>query len=129
LFQSNKRVWMLRDDLFGDDVIGLRFQPSLSLLDALQTSFRAASALRLASVYGVVRNGWLDVVPVSLDERLPCLSRWMLLRDSVYRHLRRQPRSVVHKLAQVRQSLRKLHFRKALRHTTGGCSFQDMGNL
>jgi hypothetical protein len=38
---------MLRDDLFSDSVIGLRFEPSLSLLDTLQTSFRAASAFFL----------------------------------------------------------------------------------
>ena len=38
---------MLLDDLFGDGVIGLQFQPSLSLLDALQAAFRATSAFFL----------------------------------------------------------------------------------
>ena len=47
VFQSKKRVWVLRDDLFGDAVIGLPFQPSLSLLDALQAEFRATSAFFL----------------------------------------------------------------------------------
>src|SRR5260370_30737100 len=40
-------MWVLLDDLFGYDVIGLQFQPSLSLLDPLQTTFRAASAFFL----------------------------------------------------------------------------------
>src|SRR6266487_2087063 len=40
-------MWMLFDDLFGDLVVGLHFQPSLSLLDASQPTFRAASAFLL----------------------------------------------------------------------------------
>ena len=35
VLSSDKRVWVLRDDRFGDTVVCLSFQPSLSLLDAL----------------------------------------------------------------------------------------------
>ena len=47
MFESKKRVWVLRDDLFGDEVIGLRFEPSLSLLDASQATFRETLAFVL----------------------------------------------------------------------------------
>ncbi len=40
-------MWVLFDDLFGDGVIGLHFQPSLSLLDPFQTAFRTTSAFFL----------------------------------------------------------------------------------
>jgi hypothetical protein len=38
---------MLRDDLFGERVIDSHFEPSLSLLDASEASFRATSAFLL----------------------------------------------------------------------------------
>lgn len=38
---------VLCDDLFGDGMIGLQLQPSLSLLDASQATFRATSAFLL----------------------------------------------------------------------------------
>src|SRR5579859_7091464 len=40
-------MWVLLYDLFSDNVVCLRLQPSLSLLDASQTTFRAASAFFL----------------------------------------------------------------------------------
>jgi hypothetical protein len=47
VFQSNQGMGMLLNDLFGDAMVRLQFQPSLSLLDTLQASFRAASAFVL----------------------------------------------------------------------------------
>src|SRR5258708_28740044 len=40
-------MWALCNDLFGDCMICLQFQPSLSLLDPLQSSYRATSAFLL----------------------------------------------------------------------------------
>ena len=74
-------MWVLLDDLFGKGVIGVRFEPSLSLLDALQASFRAASAFLLQAAGAVVRNGWLCVGLVSLDEKSPCLSKEQSPKD------------------------------------------------
>ena len=47
VFQSNKRMRMVLNDVFGEGVIGLRFEPSLSLLDASHPTFRATSAFFL----------------------------------------------------------------------------------
>ena len=46
-FQSKKGMWMVLNDLFGEGVIGVRFEPSLSLLDASHPTFRATSAFFL----------------------------------------------------------------------------------
>src|SRR6516164_8524428 len=76
VFQPNQGMRMLLDDLFGNGMIGLQLQPSLSLCDALQATFRPASAFLLQAfaqsrvVIGLVsysfacREGWL-----------PCRSR------------------------------------------------------
>ena len=47
MFQSDECLRVLLDELFGDGVIGLHFQPSLSLLNALQASFCSTSAFFL----------------------------------------------------------------------------------
>ena len=47
LFKPDQCVRVLLNDLFGDGVVGLQFQPSLSLLDASHQTFRATSAFFL----------------------------------------------------------------------------------
>ncbi len=47
VFQSDKRLRVLFDNLCSDGVVGLRFEPSLSSLDPLQPAFRATSAFVL----------------------------------------------------------------------------------
>src|SRR5690348_1057777 len=64
MFQSYQGVWVLLDDLVGDAVIGLQFQPSLSLRDLPQPAFRATSAFLLQAfaqscvMVGLVSNSF-----------------------------------------------------------------------
>ena len=47
VFQSDEGVWVLCDDLFGERVIGLLLEPSLSLGNASDAAFRPTSAFLL----------------------------------------------------------------------------------
>ncbi len=47
MFQADQGMGVLRDDLFGNAMVRLSFQPSLSLLDAPHPTFRATSAFLL----------------------------------------------------------------------------------
>jgi hypothetical protein len=66
-------MWVLRDDLFGNAMVRLSFQPSLSLLDAPHPAFRETPAFLLQAAGVVVHNGWLCVVSVSPEKRWLCL--------------------------------------------------------
>jgi hypothetical protein len=47
VFQPDKGMGMLLDNLVGNEMVRLQFQPSLSLADALDAPFRATSAFLL----------------------------------------------------------------------------------
>jgi hypothetical protein len=47
VLQADEGLRMLLHDLFGEGMIGLQFEPSLSLFNASYTTFRATSAFLL----------------------------------------------------------------------------------
>jgi hypothetical protein len=104
VFQPNQGMRMLLDDVFGSGMIGLQLQPSLSLCDTLQATFRPASALLLQAfaqsrvVICLVsysfpwREGWLPrrsrghgQIPnayIHADDLAQLHTGWLMLNES-----------------------------------------------